>query len=193
MENYFITKRDDDFDSMLSPYYREISKIHWTPIAVIEKVSEWLNAHSVKNLLDIGSGVGKFCLSAAKNSKIHFTGIELREELHQQAIELKDKMNLTNVKFKQSDIVEVPFTTYDAIYYYQPFCEHLCEAEWIEQDQEFSEEQFNQYESYVINELENCISGTLFISYCANKIEMPINFILTDMKFDGSLQLWIKK
>jgi hypothetical protein len=102
-------------------------------------------------------------------------------------------MNLTNVNFQQSNIVEITFEDYDAIYYYQPFCEHLCEEDWIDKDQEFSEEQFIQYESYVINELKDCDSGTLFISYCASKIEMPSSFILEDMKFDGLLQLWIKK
>jgi SAM-dependent methyltransferase len=193
MENYFLSERDADFDTKLAPHYKEISKIHWTPLTIIEEVSSWLNQYSSTNLLDIGSGVGKFCLLAAQQSTTQFTGVELREELHTQAIEMQQKMNLSNVQFIRSDIIHIPFEPYDAIYYYHPFCEHLCEADWIKKDQEFSEEQFEQYESFIINQLKNSKTGTLFISYCASRIEMPIDFILEDMKFDGVLQLWIKK
>lgn len=193
MEKYFLSKRDDDFDSKLSPNYQDISKIHWTPVAVIDEVSCWLNTHASRTVLDIGSGVGKFCLTAAQNSTIQFTGVELRAKLHHQAIDLQKEMQINNATFLNADILTIPFYNFGAIYYYQPFCEHLCEADWIEQDQDFSVEQFHTYEAYVLDQLKNCNSGTLFISYCAHNIEMPECFMLEDMKFDGLLQLWIKK
>ena len=193
MENYFVSEKDDAFDALLPQAYQEFSKIHWTPIAIIEVVLEWLDFHKPKRLLDIGSGVGKFCLLSAQHSDTEFTGVEKRLKLHEQAILLKDQFSLKNVDFMHSDIVNIEFISFDAIYYYQPFCEQISEGDWIDKELDFSSEQFEAYEEYVTNQLKKSASGTLFISYNATKLELPSDYIIHDMKFDGMLQLWIKK
>ena len=52
---------DTGFESLLSESVQGHSFVHWTPIEVIKVAVDWLGTNKDNRILDIGSGVGKFC------------------------------------------------------------------------------------------------------------------------------------
>src|SRR5690606_8986044 len=73
---------DEDFDSLLPLKTRMLSSRHWTPVSIAVRAAEYLAQHEATKVLDIGAGVGKFCLVAASHSpKGEFFGVEQRESL----------------------------------------------------------------------------------------------------------------
>ena len=79
---------DRMFDSFLSKPLRAQSNQHWTPLAAVLRVAEWLNDFAIGSVLDIGSGVGRFCVSAALACPARFIGIEQRPNLVAEASRL---------------------------------------------------------------------------------------------------------
>ena len=55
---------------------RGVSGQHWTQLVVAKRAAEWLDALRIRIVVDIGSGVGKFCVAAALVGHCRFTGLE---------------------------------------------------------------------------------------------------------------------
>jgi SAM-dependent methyltransferase len=193
MENNFLSESDHDFDSKLDSKYREISKIHWTPEKVIDTSINWLSTYNAKHVLDIGSGVGKFCLIGAQKSSLEFTGVERRKSLFDEAQKMKFDLNLTTVNFINENITNVDFTKFDAIYYFNPFCEEVAISDWIEKDAIFSSQQYYSYQAYIFKELLKLKIGTKVVKYCSDDFELPHSYMLKEASFGGLLQLWVKE
>ena len=62
-ENYF--QIDTRFDKLYPLHIRQLGTRHWTNLMVAEMAASYLAAEKGAKILDIGSGVGKFCLAAA--------------------------------------------------------------------------------------------------------------------------------
>ena len=52
------------FDRFLPYDLRRVSRQHWTPLVVALRVAEWLDLIGVRQVVDLGSGAGKFCVQA---------------------------------------------------------------------------------------------------------------------------------
>lgn len=193
MVNNYLTRTDLDFDSLLSKRYQNISKVHWTPIQIIETVVEWCKENSSSSILDIGSGVGKFCMVGASISKLKFTGIEKRKSLYKQAVKIKDKLEVKNVSFFNDNILNIDFSDFDTFYYFNPFFEQIHELERIDKTTNYQPHKFLIYQEYVFNELSKKEKGTKFISYCSQEFYPPDSYAMRNMKFDGLLQMWEKE
>lgn len=63
IKNHFQT--DEQFHELYPLSIATLAKRHWTPLAVAQKAARFLATNNGVRILDIGSGVGKFCLSAA--------------------------------------------------------------------------------------------------------------------------------
>jgi len=124
---------DKKFDGLYPEKVQKHSFIHWTPIEIIETAIDWLQINEKSKVLDIGSGAGKFCLLGSLMSKASFTGVEKRKDLSDVAIQLSEKLDLKNVSFINSDLVEVDFNLFNAFYYYNPFCEYIAEFDRIDE------------------------------------------------------------
>ena len=73
------------------------NKDHFTPIEVAKKAAAFLSLDNNKKIVDIGSGIGKFCLTAAHLfPNCEFYGIEQRLALHEVAIKVTEKLQLQN-------------------------------------------------------------------------------------------------
>jgi tRNA G46 methylase TrmB len=70
------------FNSLYPDSIQSLAQKHWTPLDVAKKAADFLAvSHEVK-ILDIGSGSGKFCLTAAyHHPDINFYGVEQRKNL----------------------------------------------------------------------------------------------------------------
>lgn len=188
-----INRNDAAFDKVLKKSVQGHSYIHWTPIEVIQSAVDWLGTESENRILDIGSGVGKFCIIGAMNSRAHFTGVETRKNLVDEALDLKKELDLSNVDFVHSDIKEVDFKNFTSFYFYNPFCEHMALSGSIDDQIKFDEEAYYFYQDYVADQLKRTPKGTKLVMYCSPDLDISMDFDLKDMYFEGLLQLWVKR
>lgn len=196
-----INRDDAAFENALKKSVQGHSYIHWTPIEVIKAAVDWLGMESAtkdggraaNRILDIGSGVGKFCLIGAMNSKAHFTGVETRKNLVDEAIELKKELKLKNVDFIHSDIKEIDFSDFTAFYFYNPFCELMALSGTIDDQIKFDEDAYYIYQDFVADQLKRTPKGTKLVKYCSPDLDISMDFDLKDMYFEGLLQLWEKR
>jgi SAM-dependent methyltransferase len=189
-----INESDDAaFDGIYHPSFRVPSSVHWTPIYVALTVVEWLKLDEHARVLDIGSGVGKFCAVASKGSKGKFVGVEKRKNLFAEAERIARKYTLENVEYLHADITEIDFRDFTAFYYYNPFCEQIATSGWIDQTLTFSDENYYTYQQYVLHQFEGLPIGTRIVTYCSEDLIFSSSFRLQNMLHDGQLQLWVKE
>jgi hypothetical protein len=133
-----IVEEDSIFDYCDFGNYLSI----WSTVDVID---ESLKALNPKNkILDIGSGIGKFCLiGASLYPYIHFTGIEMSERRVIIANRLKEAMKLDNVTFVHADFCDVykDYLDFKYVYTFNPFDMGVHEKEkytpFKEEDEEY--------------------------------------------------------
>jgi predicted RNA methylase len=181
-----------NFDLVYPKEFQELSKIHWTPTAIIELSVEWLTHEGETNLLDIGSGVGKFCHVGALLSDLKFNGVEKRKNLYETSVKVKNELKLKNVEFINKNITDVEFNAYNSFYYFNPFCEQLASADWIDKTVTFSEEKDKLYTDYVHQQLAKLSVGARVVTYCSKNDFIPDSYRLINMNTNGFLELWIK-
>ncbi len=192
--NPIINKQDDEaFDALYDPRFRAQSNVHWTPIAVGRTVVEWLNLDEHSRVLDIGSGVGKFCAVASSISEAKFMGVEIRRNLHEEAERFAQQFDLKNVEYVNADITTIDFRDYTGFYFYNPFCEQLATSDWIDHALDFSDENYYAYQNYVLEQFEHLPIGTRIVTYCSEDLIFSYNFRLHQLSDDGQLQLWVKE
>ena len=184
---------DQEFDSNFPSFIQKLSKIHWTPIAVIKESVNWISKFPNGNILDVGSGAGKFCLYGSLISEFDFTGIEIRENLVGISNELAQKMSVTNVEFIHANITEFNFNNYNCIYYYNPFCEQEATSNLIDNNLKIGSLELSRYEEHVSNQLESMKVGTLLITYLSPYFQPPSRYLVEEIHQNGDLVFWIKK
>lgn len=192
-ETYNFTESDLEFDKVYSCHYQKISKTHWTPVEVIKTAVDWLEGKKAIKILDIGSGVGKFCILGSILSKFTFVGVEKRKNLFLQSKKTAAFFKAENVLFINDNITNINFQEFDAFYYYNPFGEQIAYSGWIDQKPDFSEKKYRHYEDYVIGELSKMPVGTKVITYYSNDLFLPSSYRLRNMMYNGQLLLWIKE
>jgi hypothetical protein len=65
-EKWFYS--DTEFHALYPLSIQALARYHWTPLSVAQKAATFLAGEGNVNILDIGSGVGKFCLAAASHT-----------------------------------------------------------------------------------------------------------------------------
>ena len=70
MKNWFAS--DKIFNSLYPKPIQEVAEKHWTPLEVAKKAAAFLATSPDVKILDIGSGSGKFCLTAAHYHPLTF-------------------------------------------------------------------------------------------------------------------------
>jgi tRNA G46 methylase TrmB len=102
--NLSIFGSDAEFDRLYPERFQLMSFKQWTPLAIARKVAEFLAEPNAK-VLDIGSGIGKFCLTGAYHyPETLFYGVEQRQELIHLANKASRDTQLPNA-------IRVPFKT----------------------------------------------------------------------------------
>ena len=187
------SKKTKEFDQLLSPAFKKVGDIHWTPTAIVVKAAKWLGENSESKVLDIGSGVGKFCMVGAGVSEAHFTGVELRKNLVDEANKIKEELGLKKVSFLNQNITTVSFKEYDAFYFYNPFCEHTAVADWIDKKADISLEKLAEYENHIYDELAKKEKGTKLVTYLSASFNLPESYFAVEILNDGDLVFWEKR
>lgn len=188
-----IPVEDERFDALFPQPLRDVARTHFTPVKVALAAAKFLAEKPGANILDIGSGAGKFCLIGAACTSGHFTGVEQRPELHRVAAELCRRSGLTNVQFIQANITEMDFSGYSGFYFYNPFFENIVRTDPIDDSVELDKPLFDAYSRYVREQLERAQPGTRLATYFSFGMEIPDTFVSHFSAFEGKLRFWEKQ
>lgn len=181
------------FNSLYPPHIREVAQKHWTPLEVAVKAADYLAGSPNAKVLDIGSGSGKFCFTAANyHPETQFYGVEQRKELVDLCNNLKEQLGISNVTFINKNITEIDFSDFDHFYFYNSFYENIEGTQKIDYSVSYSEKLYDYYNLYVYKQLKKMPSGTKFASYHSFGNEMPAGYEIVHSSFENYLQFWVK-
>lgn len=184
---------DKVFDLIYPSSIQLLALPHWTPIEVAKKAAHFLAMEDNSRILDIGSGVGKFCLTAAHfKPKSIFYGIEQRERLVNEADAAKQALHVRNAFFINGNFTQIDFSNYDHFYFFNSFYENLVARDKIDNSIEYSGELFNYYNHYLYNQLDQRPAGTKLVTYHSLEYEVPKSYHVKYSQMDNLLKYWVK-
>lgn len=190
-EKWFAT--DEQFNQLYPLSIQALARRHWTPLSVARKAAGFLAAENNVRILDIGSGVGKFCLAAAYyKPKAFYYGIEQRKSLVSHAEKAREILHLQNVSFVNGNFTQLDFRKYDHFYFYNAFYENLAGTEKIDDSIDYSGELFNYYNRYLFKQLEKKPAGTRLATFHSMEEEIPQGYHVVGSEMDNLLKFWIK-
>ena len=196
-EKTYYTERwfssDIHFNQLYPNPIQLLSPRHWTPLTVARKAANFLAAGNNVKILDIGSGVGKFCLVAAHHKpRAFFYGIEQRKSLVDYAETARETLGLDNVSFTAGNFTQVDFRNYDHFYFYNAFYENLIPTNRMDESIEYSLELFNYYNRYLYKQLEQRPPGTRLATFHSMEDEIPPDYHIVGSEMNELLKFWIK-
>jgi SAM-dependent methyltransferase len=192
VDNWFDS--DVKFHQLYPPYIQELASMHWTPLSITRRVIQFLAPDECVKILDIGSGVGKFCLAAAHYKPYaQIYGIEQRESLVEYANKAKNILGLSNVSFHYGNFTQLNLKLYDHLYLYNPFFENIDRTVRIDNSILYSESLYNYYNQYLYKQLEVMPVGTRIATYCSWDEEIPTGYHLINTDFQNLVKFWVKK
>ena len=184
---------DTAFDKLYPEPIRLLAHRHWTPLQVAKKAAAYLAADKGARILDIGSGVGKFCLAAAYfQPDSHFHGIEQRESLVAYANEAQEKLQLNNVTFTAGNFTKLKFSAYDHFYFYNSFYENLVGTQKIDNHVVYSKELYDLYSFTLYRQLEKMPQGTKLVTFQVLGDDWPKGYHVVGSDMENLLNFLIK-
>lgn len=191
MKNWFAS--DKIFNSLYPKPIEEVAEKHWSPLAVAKKAADFLAASPDAKVLDIGSGSGKFCLTAAHFHPLNLIyGIEQRANLVALSGELAQKLQLENVSFICDNIMHVDFRNYDNFYFYNSFYENIDGTQKIDSNVTYSSELYLHYNRYLNKQLAKMPAGTRVVTYHCFGNEVPSDYEIVHTDYAEFLKFWVK-
>jgi len=184
---------DADFNKIYPPSIEALAPRHWTPLQVARKAANFLSDKNSVRILDIGSGVGKFCLSAAfYEPTAFFYGVEQRRNLVSYAESAREILHLENVSFIHGNFTQLDFKNYDHFYFYNSFYENLIGTNKIDESIDYSAELFNYYNLYLFKQLVQKPAGTRLVTFHSLEDEAPAGYQMVRSEMKDLLKFWIK-
>jgi hypothetical protein len=183
---------DEHFDGLFPDNFRKLSSRHWTPLAVIQSAATFLGVEKGSRVLDIGSGIGKFCvLASLQCPDVEFYGVEQRKSLVDQADYAKRLLKADNVHFINANFTSLDFNHFDHFYFYNSFYENITNDK-IDDSVDYSLELFNQYSAFLFRQLEKRKVGTRLATYHTIENEIPPSYHVVGSDHDEMLKYWVK-
>jgi SAM-dependent methyltransferase len=187
---------DAELDALLPVAVRRASRVYWTSVAVARRAAQILEAHGVHRVLDIGSGVGKFCIvAAARAPRLEFAGVEHRPGLVTIARSLAAEVGITNATFSVGDATLMPWKGFDAFYVFNSFAENDFPAdEQFDQTVELSHARHIAEAKRIARRLAAAPAGSVVVTYHGLSGPIPGSYELLHAEAAGSgwLRVWRK-
>jgi SAM-dependent methyltransferase len=183
---------DEEFNKIYPQNIRVLSSKHWSPVTVAKAASEFLTDRPGARILDVGSGVGKFCMVGAAHTKGHFTGVEQRQHLVELSENISVRHGLSRVNYLHANITDIDFRNYTGFYFYNSFYENIQPAKRIDDTVRLDVQLYQTYSVYMVEQLSGLPTGARFAAYYAPRTAVPKNFKLVDSLYGGLLNLWEK-
>lgn len=158
---------DDEIDARLPDWVAELSRVHWTPVAVARCAAAFLTQHRREqtHILDVGSGVGKFCVVAAATTGARCTGVERNARLVDVARAFAQQAGADGVQTRQAEMGDVDWTPFHAVYFYNPFAEQFIHDGLREKDEDCGWPLYCHYVRTAIAKLYLMPTGTRVATY----------------------------
>jgi SAM-dependent methyltransferase len=184
---------DRAFDAVYPLFARQISPVFWTPVEDTLRALKLLGLAPGARVLDVGSGVGKFCIVAAAATDARVYGVEHRPRLVDIAERAAAKLRI-EVSFIRGTLEQCEPSGVDAMYFFNPFLENLCPfLEWIDGTVELSAARFARDIATARRFMKAARVGAKVVTFCGFGGEMPRGY---ERRFSetGSrpLELWVK-
>jgi len=187
-----INIKDEEFDVIYPERVQKLTKRHWTPIGVAKIAARFLVDKPGTKVLDIGSGVGKFCMLGSAFTKGFFTGIEQREYFYQLSNRLVQSYRLPNVKFIHANITQINFKEYNSFYFFNSFFENIDSTAMIDDTITADIKLYALYSLYVREQLSEMPIGTRLVTYWSDLKEVPVGYKIHSTSLEGLLKMWEK-
>jgi ubiquinone/menaquinone biosynthesis C-methylase UbiE len=166
---------------------------HFTPLSVSKTAARFLAINPNTKVLDIGSGVGKFCVIGAIHTGAIFHGIEKRKWMVDIANEIAWDYDFDNVKFFHTDMLNFPVKDYEAIYFFNSFHENIDDTARIDNTTTTSSKRYEEYNSHLKLQLDQTKQKTRLATYWVNRDNVPQSFMEVASYYNDKLILWEKK
>jgi len=184
------------FDGSLYPAdVRRVSATFWTPMKVALRASELLVTRRETCVLDIGSGVGKFCIVGAASTGALFVGVEHREHFVRVARETAALTGTPTARFVHGNFDVIDVRAFDAIYLFNPFAENRWPPEErLDTSIAMPETKFYDDVRGAEALLAAARNGTRVVTYHGFGGQMPRGYrrVLHERQHTGHLDLWLK-
>jgi len=184
---------DSTFDSIYPKKYQEHSARHFTPVHIAVKASKLLVDSKEDKILDIGSGVGKFCCIGSSLTGAHFYGVEKRKTLTNLSNKIKRTYKIKNAHFINDDFTSLDFKQFNGIYFFNSFHEHFDETCVLDETSKVSLDEYKKYHESLMAKLNECKTGTRLVTYYTFKNKIPSSFRFIDANETKLLKFYIKK
>ncbi len=184
--------QDIHFDYLYPDHIQQLSSTHWTPIDVAKKASEFLCFPGNK-VMDIGCGVGKFCLTAAffhPDSMLY--GIDQRPSLIKHANDTKESLHLSNVDFIQGNITDIDFREYRSLYFFNSFYENINTEAGIDSTVNRNGDLYRFYTQLLYRKLDEQPSGCRLVTYFTKKAQIPPSYQIVEGFYYPELKMYKK-
>ena len=185
---------DADFDRIFPEEIRSLSKIHWTPISVARRAAELAVRKPGDLVLDVGSGVGKFCIIGALTTAGKFHGVEQREYLVDSGRKVVARFGLSKVQLIHKNMVDLDWLPFDAIYLFNPFFENIEKSIRIDDQCALSSDLFVTYVRQTQSKLDDLNVGVRIVTFNGFGGDFPPSYRLIHEEKHRfiSLQVWEK-
>lgn len=184
---------DAVFDTIYPKKYQDHSARHFTPVHIAVKASSLLVDNPSDKILDIGSGVGKFCCIGSSITGAQFYGVEKRKTLTNLSNRIKRTYQLKNAHFINNDFTTLDFEQFNGIYFFNSFHEHFDETCVLDETSKVSLAEYKKYHESLMVKLNECKTGTRLVTYYTFKNKIPSSFRFIDANETKLLKFYIKK
>lgn len=167
---------------------------HWTPLRVTHLAVQFLASQKGARVLDIGSGVGKFCLAGAylKPDAV-FYGVEQRKHLVAHAEKARVILGLKNVRFYHRNLLQMDLSHFDHFYFFNSFYENLAYTDKIDNTVPCNPDLYELYHDVLLRKLKVMPTGTRLATFHCLEGMASAGYQLMEEHFGLLLRFWIKK
>ncbi|MDI1445001.1 class I SAM-dependent methyltransferase [Polyangium sp. 6x1] len=186
---------DIAFDRLYPERIRKLSDRYWTPVDVARRAAELFAKHGARRVLDIGAGMGKFCVIAAITTDLELSGVEHRENLVAAGREVLATYAIPRVTLIHGTLDDVDFDAYDGFYLFNPFEEGtFSPSEWVDRTVPLSEERAAGDVARVEAALARARRGACVVTFHGFGGTIPKGFTHLPEETRGIpfLRLWVK-
>lgn len=185
---------DVAFDRAFPAWARRVSPMHWTELSIARRALELLDPRRGDVVLDVGSGVGKFCLAGALLTEGHFLGVEQRPRLVEAANAAAALLGAGRATFSVRDALALDWRSFPMLYLFNPFEENVMPVgHRIDEQPGHSRQRYKQQVRAAAEKLAQQPKGTRVVTFHGMGAPMPDNYELVHQSIIeiGTLELWV--
>jgi hypothetical protein len=173
-----------------------VSRLFWTPAPVVLRAASLLARVGTERVLDVGSGVGKFCTVGALSTGATFVGIERRHALVREAKMMAWLLGAVSARFVHGTLDDVDIHDFDGVYFFNPFEENLWKPKSrLDEAVPMSERRFYEDVFQAEAMLDRARPGTRLVTYhgFGGKVPPSYRLVLREPCHSDFLEFWVRE